>query len=1440
MKTKFVLNWVCLFALLFASAAWSEVRSLEGNPTEGFFVNMSTDGDDVLTITEADIAAGITTFTVYDDGGADGNYSEGITHSCLSLVSPVGYRLQVSGTRDLENDDKLWVHDGRVFETKLIDNIAGSGNFGPATSTGNSVTVCFVSDNLWSFSGFALTVTLVESPEQHNISVIQNVEHGSVELGATSAQVGQIVNLTVAPDNGYYLKDFSVHDGDGNVLYTYDAWYRNVTPSFPMPYADVSVEPVFVDGLTAENGLYIKMPYRGIDKYSIPENVVSFHIYDDGGVSEVPTEGATGAVELTAPENYRWVLAGDMTTSHNANGLTVYDGAFSSNYLVHELHSFEYGATVVVDTLVSSGRVMTVRFQTYSYGAGGPGLNLVARLIDARPHSITVESTSLGEIRCDESATYGTEVTCLAIPEDGAELVSITAIDSDNRPVSLTRGGGLNSNRFTFAMREKPVTIKAAFANENVVTFDENGCLTNGTYFHLECRTGDTPACYLSQEVVENPNEGVTDFKCFYSTSENTRGVVNAFNERRIAKLSLLTDLNLGGYVNGRCAMSAFAPFDLTNAIENDFDGNNHTIKGFCYEGDAQQVGFVLNANVYNVTFDSAHVVANNTTNGSQAGIVAWFGLNSYAAVNKVHVKNSYVSGTQAGAIAGSSLVTAGALAITGSSVTNTEVHGLPSTGQAVTISAAGGLVGLAHNLQIVGDSLKNVSVTDAAKMGGLVGYVDVYSDDVEMRPGEDIFDVKFNGSVGKSCRENSSIGGLVGEVGNPGAAGATLNIVRSMVTSDAGPIVYEEQCSGVTLQNANVGGIVGYVSDDPQSMNLNISHTASIGDISVSGAATPSVGYIAGAVIYSSERSSANVKYNYHYGNDAVALGVGKIEYYGSDESASTVAKWRLGYNTSGCYFDENVRNGNAVNGLETDGAMGPYEYIVNSAEAYFSYMFKHQVDENGVLSALLTNGVYSDDEMKSGKFAAALNYVGNVDYWTWSENLNDGLPSIIGSSTERPVYYLFLSIYDYGTDGSGVYVPTIDAAKMNSLGIDTILWEHDQSNNISFEQYGIAGYTDAAGHANADFIKHYQNIVNDIAATNTASYSLSLDYLGGKSVFRISPITDTTVFVGQARFTISIRENRTYSVEYVYCEVGADGPDICSLVEDAENTIVFLSPRVDTYDNSKDFALVPSAIVLGETGNVNLETSILGMAEGDVQVTQYAYPTEFALFGDVIGKFSESSEFSEITKIVVKYYAETTLQQKAVVKNPSGVEFDFSVKAYNAVNGTLQTVETSPVVSETERITVPYGVTFAVSGISDNRVGYKYDSYSLMYKVENESRTDGSSCRTIDVVDTLELDGLSFPSYQELYQGFEDCQSKTFVISGLGANDEIDLQNVKLAKNFFSENMTDTFAVVPKSAGSTFMGPRLTTLTLFRARPSTRCILRRILTLRQRTTLV
>lgn len=1399
MRTKFVLNWVCLFALFLASTAWSSVRTLEGNSTDGFFINMLTDGFDTLAISSEDVAAGLTSFSIYDDGGADGPYAYVVDYA-LVLVAPIGYRWQFSGSADIDRQTYFRLSNGFSYEGDLLYLNQAEENIGPLTSKANVASVYLYTG--WSYTqsaGINIVATLVESMDDHNVVVVENVEHGRVQIDKASALVGDTVTLTPIPENGYVLKDIVAVSGDDEVVsYVCDFWYTGEAISFAMPYSDVTVTPVFIDGMSAEKGLYLNIPRYDTKEYVIPESIPSIHIYDNGGPEGNYSEYSSGVLALTAPENYIWEFSGSINTDGNYDYLAIYDEslyAYLSGYIKNSIA----GEPSTIEPLRSFGRKVSLKFSSNGYD-NYSGFDLVAKLLDVSPRPISFTPVAHGGVNncsldgnpsdCGTmSASYRTEVTFWALPEDGAELVSISIVDSLGRPVAYTRGGGTYINRFTFTMPEIPVTITPVFANENVVTFDENGCLTNGTYFHLECPTEDTPVCYLSQGIVENPNENVTDFKCFYSASGNTRGVVNAFNDRRNVKLNLLTDLNLGGYVDGGCAIPAFAPFDLTNAIEKDFNGNNHTIKGFCYEGDAQHMGFVLEASVYNVTFDSAHVVANNAANGSQAGVVAWYGDNLTKNISNVHVENSYVSGTQAGAFVGSSAINYGVLAIKGAFVTNTEVHALPAAEQGVTVSAAGGLVGLAHNLEITSAHLTNVNVTGGAKMGGAVGYIDASAYDIENPSKTEFYNVTFDGSVGKSCSENSRIGGLVGEYGNPSVY-ASLNIERSMIKSvNANPVVFEEPCSGMTLQNANVGGIIGSVSDGSLQMKLSIQNTATIGDIAVSGATTSSVGYIAGAISIGNENTTTNVYYNYHYGNDAVALGVGNFDYRGSGDDLNTIDNWKKGYNVIYCYFSDNVRNGNARNALETDGPIGYYGYL--KGEGMGRSFFKSKFNEEDVLLLYVTNGVAADNDMKSGMFAAVLNAASSGDVWTWSKGLNDSLPIIVSSPTEKPCYYLEMNVVQYVNDA------LLESKLSPDIGIDTLAFGLDEDNKKGLFRKGLSGYTDATGHANEEFLNRYQAVLDVVAGTDNVVTELRYDYPALRAT-----LTENTVFIDDKYFQLNIKPAAKLDVEYVYCVVGVDGPDDCNPVDESERTIVFLSPRVDSYDESKDFALVPSAIALGTLNN-DLETVIEGVNSDGVRVYKYSDATEFALFGDVISRFSDGENFSQIDKIRVTYYTGAT-HQKAVVKNPTGAEFQFDVMAYNATTGALQTVKTSPVVSETEVITVPYGVTFAASGFFDNRVGYKYDSYSLMYKVENGYyRIDYSTynpCRTIYAVDTLEMEEKKFPSYEQLYQGVGECVSKTFVISGLGEDDAIDLQEVKRVKSYFSQYMTDTFSVVPK----------------------------------------
>ena len=73
----------------------------------GAFINLPV--DDTKSVT---IPAGVASFKVYDDGGKNGNYSNG-AYGSLVLTAPVGFKLQVTGTVNSEGGcDELTIYEG--------------------------------------------------------------------------------------------------------------------------------------------------------------------------------------------------------------------------------------------------------------------------------------------------------------------------------------------------------------------------------------------------------------------------------------------------------------------------------------------------------------------------------------------------------------------------------------------------------------------------------------------------------------------------------------------------------------------------------------------------------------------------------------------------------------------------------------------------------------------------------------------------------------------------------------------------------------------------------------------------------------------------------------------------------------------------------------------------------------------------------------------------------------------------------------------------------------------------------------------------------------------------------------------------------------------------------------------------------------------------------
>ena len=128
----------------------------------GLYVNMPKTGTKTATI-----PAGVTSFKVYDDGGSSGIYS----YECdgtLVLTVPEGNKLQLSGSVTTDNGyDKLTVYDNNTASgTKLLNEVSctTSGTETPittVTSTGNSMTLFFHTNEVHNFDGLDLTVEVI-------------------------------------------------------------------------------------------------------------------------------------------------------------------------------------------------------------------------------------------------------------------------------------------------------------------------------------------------------------------------------------------------------------------------------------------------------------------------------------------------------------------------------------------------------------------------------------------------------------------------------------------------------------------------------------------------------------------------------------------------------------------------------------------------------------------------------------------------------------------------------------------------------------------------------------------------------------------------------------------------------------------------------------------------------------------------------------------------------------------------------------------------------------------------------------------------------------------------------------------------------------------------------------------------------------------------------
>lgn len=474
-----------LLLMLTTMTAWAADVSLQQDGSE-WYVNMPQTGSNTLTLTDASI----TTFKVYDDGGKSGEYSNNCNGN-LVLKAPDGYVFQLSGNiRTGGTYDNLTVYDNSAASgTKLIDAV-----YSPApdynniaiktvTSTGRDLTLNFTTNFLSTYAGLNLTVTLVSTSTEYDVTVDNSsATGGTATANTTSAKVNETVTLTATPESGYLFSGISVTDANNNAVVGAGGWYSNNQATFTMPGSAVTVTPTFTNDLA---NLSVNMPTTGEKDVIIPSGVQSFKVYDDGGVSGDYSQNCDGTLVLTAPTGYVLQLSGSIKTetSYWGENLTVYNGADNTaTTLINEVSSPTAGETLAIGPVISTGNVMTVYFHTgASYTEAG--LDLIVTVVNPNAsYAINVlGSVTGGSIAASVGGVSATtaemndEVTLTATPESGYMLSGISVTDANSDAVAVTWDGPFY-NTATFTMPASAATVTPTFTND--LTAD-NGLYVN-------------------------------------------------------------------------------------------------------------------------------------------------------------------------------------------------------------------------------------------------------------------------------------------------------------------------------------------------------------------------------------------------------------------------------------------------------------------------------------------------------------------------------------------------------------------------------------------------------------------------------------------------------------------------------------------------------------------------------------------------------------------------------------------------------------------------------------------------------------------------------------------------------------------------------------------------------------------------------------------------
>ena len=462
------LQALALLLLALATMA-SAATGLDTDPdTQELYVNMPVIGMKTVEITADDIANGLTSFMVYDDGGKEDNVSDN-ADSYLTMIAPKNCVLKVSGSM---NYGDVSVFDGNSESTALVSEMSGlKKSFGPYVSSGNVMTLYYIASR--GAVGFEFEVSV--APPAYSVT-ISSETGGEVTSDKAQAIAGETVTLTIAPADGYGFGSLEVMDASNNSVAVV---ISGNTATFTMPASDVWVwsswnKPcrVLIGG-NHINGNVVSDKAEALAGETVTLTITPADGYELGSLEVMDASNNSVAVEIIGTTATFTMPSWDVTVIPAWN--EVYDVTISS-VTGGEVNSDKAealaGETVTLTIAPADGYVLgSIKVEdasdnTVAVDISGntaiftmPSSNVTVTPAWNKFYDVTVANVTGGEVIADvATAVEGTSVTLTVSPAKDYMLANLEIKDENQNVVKVVDASSF-SNTASFVMPSANVTV---------------------------------------------------------------------------------------------------------------------------------------------------------------------------------------------------------------------------------------------------------------------------------------------------------------------------------------------------------------------------------------------------------------------------------------------------------------------------------------------------------------------------------------------------------------------------------------------------------------------------------------------------------------------------------------------------------------------------------------------------------------------------------------------------------------------------------------------------------------------------------------------------------------------------------------------------------------------------------------------------------------------